>query len=219
MRYLSAIAVFILSACSTVQQHEKIIQHKAQQEGLHEVAKSRFDATFVAPAADFGRYKKIIINDLDLSQVIIIQPSSQPFAQPWTLSDEDKRYYQARFAESARENLLASGLFLPATADTADTLVLTARITEIAPRAAKDDSKSRPNLMNVYSEGFGEMTIAFELADAATQKLVLLASDDRELGSFWELNNRVQNNVRVRQGFDYWLNSLEKELKVLGKHQ
>lgn len=221
MKYLVAILILLfgVAACTGLQQHEKIIQEQAQQAGLVAVAKSRFDAAFVAPATAFGQYKKIIINNIDLSQAAIIEPRSQgSFAQPWTLNDEDKRYYQARFAESAKENLLDSGLLAPATGSAAGTLVLNTRITEIAPHATKDDAKSRPTLVNVYSEGFGRMTIVFELTDSATQKLVMVATDEHDLGTLWEQNNRVQNNLRIRLAFDYWLHSLAKELSAAAKY-
>lgn len=220
MKQLWLLLVIALSmvACSSLQQHEKIIQKQAQQTGLLPVKKSRFDSAFVAPSVDFGHYKKIIINDLDLSQVVIIQPHSQGgFTQPWTLTDEDKRYYQARFVDSAKASLLASGLFTAATVSAPDTLVLTAKVTEIAPRASKDDAKSRPTIMNVYSEGFGRMTIVFELTDSATQQVVMLASDERDLGNLWELNNRVQNNLRIRLAFDYWLHTLAREIAAVKK--
>lgn len=219
MKHLVVIIVLLFSmvACSGLQHHEKIIQQQAQQAGLVAVAKSRFDAAFVAPATAFGQYKKIIIKDLDLSQAAIIEPRSQGFTQPWTLNDEDKRYYQARFAESAKENLLDSGLFALAADSAADTLVLNTRITEIAPHATKDDAKSRPTLVNVYSEGFGRMTIVFELTDSVTHKLVMVTTDEHDLGTLWEQNNRVQNNLRIRLAFDYWLRSLEKELSAAKK--
>lgn len=215
MKYLMTIVILLwgVAGCTSLQQHEKIIQEQAQQAGLVAIAKSRFDSAFVSPSENFRHYKKIIINDLDLSQVAIVEPNSRDaFAYPWTLTDEDKRYYQARFAESAKQSLLDSGLYTSATAGAADTLILRAKITEIAPRAAKDDGKSRPSIMNVYSEGFGRMTIAFELSDAETHKTVMLAADEHDLGSFWELNNRVQNNLRIRLAFDYWLHGLAKEL-------
>ncbi|HWV16717.1 MAG TPA: DUF3313 family protein [Cellvibrio sp.] len=221
MKYLwsTVVIALCLTACSGLQPHEKIIHSQAQQVGLVEVKKSRFDAAFVAPSAAFAQYKKIIIRDLDLSQVTIIEPSSQgAFARPWSLSDEDKRYYQTRFAESAKKNLFTSGLFAPAATSAADTLVLSGKITEIAPHAVKDDFKSRPGLMDVYSKGFGRMTIVFELTDSVTQKSVMVATDEHDLGNMWELNNRVQNNLRIRLAFDYWLRSLEKELSAAAIH-
>lgn len=204
-----------LTACAMIRSHEKLVQDHAVQAGLVAVARPQFDAAFVLHATDFSRYKKIIINDLDLSQATIIQPSSKySFDAPWALNEEDRRYYQTQFSESAKRSLLDSGLFVLTTTNSADTLVLKTKITEIAPRASKDDFKSRPNMMDVYSEGFGKMTIVFELYDSTTNQLVMVATDRHDLGTMWELNNKVQNNMRIRLAFDFWLSKLQKELSV-----
>ena len=221
MKYL---LIFILSlsviACSVTRPHEKLAQDQAAQANLVAVAKPHFDASFISPTTVFSHYKKIIINDIDLSQTVIIQPSSKnAFDAPWVLSDDDKQFYQARFSESAKRNLLDSGLFtLAANGDAnSDTLVLKTKITDIAPHASKDDFKSRPNLMDVYSEGFGRMTIVFELYDATTNQLIMIATDEHDLGTMWELNNKVQNNLRIRLAFDFWLSKLKRELNAAAK--
>lgn len=217
MKQLLLIVLLSLTAgaCTAIHPHEKLIQDQAVQAGLVAVVKPQFDAAFVLRTTDFSRYKKIIINDLDLSQATIIQPSSKySFDAPWVLNEDDRRYYQTQFSESAKRSLLDSGLFVLTTTNSADTLVLKTKITEIAPRASKDDFKSRPNMMDVYSEGFGKMTIVFELYDSTTNQLVMVATDRHDLGTMWELNNKVQNNMRIRLAFDFWLSKLQKELSV-----
>jgi hypothetical protein len=107
--------------------------------------------------------------------------------------------------------------FSSASAPAADALLLKTKIVEIAPLASKDDFKGRPNLMDVYSEGFGRMTIVFELYDSNTNKLVALASDEHDLGQIWEKNTRVQNNIQVKLAFDFWLRNLKKELVNITK--
>ena len=212
-RLLIAVLIFNLVACTSLHSHEKMAQQQAATAGLVAVAKPHFNATFVAPSAVFSRYKNIIINDLDLSQAIIVAPGPKYSSdQSWTLTDDDKRFYQARFSESAKRSLLDSGLFAAVTMTDVDTLLLKTKITEIAPHASKDDIKSRPNLMDVYSEGFGRMTIVFELYDATTHELIMLATDQHDLGKTWEKNNRVQNNLQIRLAFDFWLNQLKREL-------
>lgn len=71
--------------------------------------------------------------------------------------------------------------------------------------------------MDVYSEGFGRMTIGFELYDSVSNKLIAVSSDDHELGTIWEKNNRVQNNIQIKLAFDYWMRNLKRELEALGK--
>jgi len=219
MKYLLIVVLSLsIVACAVTHPHEKLAQDQAAQAGLVAVAKPHFDATFISKTAAFSHYKKIIINDIDLSQAVIIQPSSKnSFDAPWALSEGDKQYYQTQFSESAKRNLLDSGLFTLAASSDADTVVLKTKITDIAPHASKDDFKSRPNLMDVYSEGFGRMTIVFEFYDSTTNQLIMIATDEHDLGAMWELNNKVQNNLRIRLAFDFWLSKLKRELNAAAK--
>lgn len=206
------------SACSFTKHHEKVAQEQAQQAGLSADAKSHFDVTFISSAVDFGLYKKLKIDNLDLTQVKIIKPSTQTsFQYPWQLNDQDREYYQMRYLTAAQKSLVDSGLYSITTEVGADTLILKAKITQIAPHASKDDFNGRLNFMKVYSEGFGRMTIVFEVHDSVSGKLVAMATDEHDLGTIWEENNRSQNNQQIRLAFDYWLNNLRKELVEAAK--
>lgn len=215
MKLQVIVAVFAigLSACGLVKPHEKAVQSQAQLAGLVAIHKPQFDAAFVLPHTNLGQYKRIIVSDLDLSSVKIIKPStSRVFDEPWELNDGDKQYYQKKYTESVQKYLFEGGKFSASSVPASDTLVLKTKITEIAPLASKDDAKGRPNLMDVYSEGFGRMTIVFELYDSVSNKLVVLASDEHDLGTIWEKNDRVQNNIQVKLAFDFWLRNLQEEL-------
>ncbi len=213
--------IFIMigfTACNFTKPHEKVAQEQAQHAGLSADAKSHFDATFISPAVNFAQYKKLKVDDLDLTQAKIIKPDTQAIGQDlWELNDEDKHYYQAKYSAAVQKSLFDSGLYLTATDVGVDTLRLKAKITQIAPHASKDDFKGRPNLMKVYSEGFGRMTVVFEIYDSVSDKLVATATDEHDLGSIWEENNRAQNNLQIRLAFDFWLNNLGKELAETAK--
>jgi hypothetical protein len=91
-------------------------------------------------------------------------------------------------------------------------LKVKATLLEIAPLGSKDDSKGRPTMTKVYSEGVGTMTLKYELSDASTGKVLGLISDQRDLGKIWEENNRVTFNNKVRLVFTAWAKNLQKEL-------
>jgi hypothetical protein len=214
---IAALAVS-LSACGILKPHEKTTQSQAQEAGLVAVHKPHFDASYALPNANFGQYKKIILSDLDLSTTKIIKPnSSRAFDEPWELNNDDRNYYQSKYVDSAKKYLFDDGKYLAAVTPDADTLLLKTKIIEIAPLASKDDFKGRPNLMDVYSEGFGRMTIAFELYDSVSNKLVAVTSDEHDLGNMWEKNNRVQNNIQIKLAFDFWMRSLKEELEHISK--
>lgn len=171
---LVVVAALSITACGTVKPNEKAAADQANQHGLSVVTKPRFDTTFIASTMRFEQYKKIKIDNLDLSNVKIIEPSTpRTFDSPWELTDDDKSYYQERFAQSAKKSLIDSGLYTVSKEAGKDTLLLTTKVIQIAPLAPKDDFKNRPNLMDVYSEGFGRMTVSFEVYDSETNKLCL----------------------------------------------
>lgn len=210
--------VLSLSACGYLHPHEKTALNQAQAAGLVAVKKPHFDASYVLPNTNFGQYKKIIVGDLDLSSTKIIKPSSpRPFEAPWELTDEDRAYYQRKYSAAVDNYLFENGKYSAATSPAPDALLLKARITEIAPLASKDDFKSRPNLTDVYSRGFGRMTIALEVYDSVSNKLLATATDEHELGRIWEKNNRVQNNFQIKLAFDFWMRNLKDELDALSK--
>jgi hypothetical protein len=211
-----SLAVVTLNGCGISKPHEKVAKAEAEQAGLVAASKPRLDAVYLSPAVKLHSYKKLNLANLDFSQVKIINPTSPPFYdQKWELDDKDRAYYQERFAVAAKRELLDSSLFAVGSESAADTLVLRAKVLEIAPLASKDDLKSRPTLMDVYSEGFGRMTVAFEFYDSMTNKLVFALTDEHELGRIWEKNNRVQNAMQVRLAFDYWLSAVKRQWETL----
>ncbi|ACE85761.1 DUF3313 family protein [Cellvibrio japonicus] len=209
--------VSVVAGCTFTKKHEQEAQKKAQEQGLSQVEKSRFDGTFVAPGVDFAKYKKLLVEQLDMENVEILKSSSRNFTRdtPWTLKPADKAYYQERYTEALIKNLVADGTYVTSVAASDDVLVIKSRILQIAPLASKDDSDGRPGIMKVYSEGMGTMTIEMSLYDSITGKAVGIITDKRDLGRIWEENNRVTNNIQVRLAFDAWLRKLRTELDNL----
>jgi hypothetical protein len=212
------IAASVLTACSITKPHEKAAQQQAQAAGLGAVDASRFDGTFVAPGTNFSQYKKLLVEQLDMDTIEIIQPSSATNQnRPWALSEQDKNYYQERYTQALISNLIADGRYTTAMGSAADVLRIKTRIVQIAPLATKDDSKGRPGIVKVYSEGSGTMTIEMSLYDSMSGKLVGIITDKRDLGKIWEENNRASNNRQVRVAFDAWLRKLRQELLQLSE--
>lgn len=213
---LIAFSVSVIGACSITKPHEKEAALKASQAGLSEVESSRFDGTFVAPNAKFSQYKKLLVEQLDLSDVKIRKQSTDKINDtPWELSDADRRYYQERYTEALMSNLIADGRFATSLQAGSDVLLVKAKILEIAPLASKDDQQGRPTMMKVYSEGMGTMTLELTLVDSASGDLLAIITDRRDLGRIWEENNRVTNNIQIRLAFNQWLRTLRTELDRL----
>lgn len=213
---LIALATGVISGCSMTKPHEKEAAIKADQAGLSAVEDSRFDGTFVAPNAQFSQYSKLLVEQLDLSEVKIRKQSTDKINDtPWELSDADRRYYQERYTEALMTNLIVDGRFATSLQTGADVLQVKAKVLEIAPLASKDDSKGRPTMMKVYSEGMGTMTLELTLVDSVSGDVLAIITDRRDLGRIWEENNRVTNNIQIRLAFNQWLRNLRTELDRL----
>lgn len=217
---LIALAGVLVSGCSMTKKHEQDAQIKATKEGLSVVKESTFDGTFVAPNAQFAQYKKLFVEQLDMTDVKIRKQTGIGFAgdTPWELNDQDRRYYQERYTEALMNNLIVDGRYSTAMQAGADVLTVRAKVLEIAPLGSKDDSKGRPTNMKVYSEGMGTMTLELSLYDSMSGKVLAIITDQRDLGKMWEENNRVTNNVQVRLAFNAWLRKLRTELDRLSKN-
>ena len=209
-----ALAVSVIAGCSMTKPHEKNAQLKADKEGLTLVDNTRFDGTFIAPGAQFSQYKKLFVEQLDMTDVKIRKQSSNNITQdtPWELNDDDRRYYSERYIEALMNNLIVDGTYTTAMQVGADVMTVSAKVLEIAPLGSKDDPKGRPTRMKVYSEGMGTMTLEISLYDSLTGKPLAIITDQRDLGRVWEENNRVTNNVQIRLAFNQWLRNLRTEL-------
>lgn len=216
---LIALLALCLSGCGTLQPHEKTADTQAKQAGLVDIKKSNFDVSYALPAINIGQYKKVILNDLNLSNVKITRSTAVGIHDtPWELNDDDKKFFQQKYRESADEYLFKTGVLAVANAPASDTLILKMKIVEIAPLGSKDDFKGRPNRVDVYTQGFGRMTAVFELYDSTSNKLLALASDEQELGRLWEKNDRVQTNMRVNLAFEYWFKKFSEEMPLWSKN-
>lgn len=207
-----------LSACSTLQPHEKAANTQAKQAGLVDIKQSNFDVFFTLPNAKFTQYKKVILNDLDMSNVKITRSSTSSVHEtPWELNKDDKAFYQQKYREAAEEYLVSKGVLTVANTPASDTLVLKMKIVEIAPLGSKDDFKGRPQKVDVYTRGFGRMIAVYELYDSVSNQLLAMASDEQELGFMWEKNDRVQTNMRINLAFERWFKKLGDEVTLWSK--
>lgn len=206
------ISLFVC-ACTMNKPHEKNIAAEATPLGLQEVKSNSLDAVYIDKAR-IATYKNVIVEPLDMSTVKIRKPSNTNIAYdtPWELDERDRNFYQERYQSSMKKYWLSKSNLTQVEQAGPATLKVKATLVEIAPLGSKDDSKGRPTMTKVYSEGMGTMTLKYELSDASSGKVLGLISDQRDLGKVWEENNRVSFNQKVRLAFDAWARRLQKEL-------
>lgn len=206
-------SLLVVTACSMNKPHEKNLAAEATPLGLQPVQSNWLDAVYLDKTA-IANYKQVILEPLDMSAVKIRKPSNTNLAYdtPWELNDQDRKLYQERYQASMKKEWLEKSGLTQVNQASANTLKVKAILVEIAPLGSKDDSKGRPTMTEVYSEGMGTMTLKYELSDASSGKVLGLISDQRDLGKIWEENNRVTFNQKVRLAFDAWARNLQKEL-------
>lgn len=215
---ISSVAMaMLLGGCAAPKKHEREAMVKADAEGLTVIESANFDGTFVAPNVNFSQYRRLLVEQLDLNEVVIRKPTALSPSQdtPWELNDSDKRYYQERYTEALMNNLMQDGAYATAVEVGQDVIRLQAKVVEIAPLASKDDAKGRPTRTQVYSEGMGTMTLELSMYDSVSGKVLAIITDKRDLGKVWEVNNRATNNIQVRVAFNAWLKKLRSELDRL----
>lgn len=206
-------SLLLVTACSINNPHEKNLATEAAPLGLQEVKSNSLDAVYIDKGV-IDTYKNVIVEPLDMLAVKIRKPSNTNIAYdtPWELNDRDREFYQERYQLSMKKYWLSKSNLTQVGQPGPATLKVKASLVEIAPLGSKDDSKGRPTMTKVYSEGMGTMTLKYELSDASTGKVLGLISDQRDLGKVWEENNRVSFNQKVRLAFDAWARRLQKEL-------
>jgi hypothetical protein len=213
------LSIPVLFACSS---QEPTIQTGDDAEvimdRLHRVDHSRVAIAFVDPDADFGRFNKILLDPLDLSDVEIVQPqrSAANRRNDWTLSDQNKENLARAFREVFERELGETGDYPIVTEPGPDVLRISAAVTGIAPNAAMDDNRSRPvGRTRVYTEGAGSMRIAFGFADSETDKVLAIIKDARSGSPTWGPNNRVSNMSDVRFMFGHWARMVRARLDIV----
>jgi hypothetical protein len=213
----------ILAACSST---EPQVQTGDDAEvimgNLNKVDNSRAALAYVDPNADFSKYNKVMVMPLGVDNVEIIQPTSSgsvTHRKDWELTDSDKEQLQKIFHESMVKELETKGDYPVVTEAGDDVLQIAAKLTAIAPSAAKDDFKSRSvGRSRVYTEGAGSLAVAVAYGDSETGEVLGIMKDSKTSTSMWGSNNSVSNMSDVRRMFNAWATQIRNGLdNVHGK--
>lgn len=204
---LIALFLSVITGCSTSPKQEPEVQLKADKTGLTSVEKTPIAGAFIARGVQFSKYKKLLVEQLDLSDVKVHSQSSG--AAPWAASNEERGYYQERYTEALMGNLILDGTYSTAMQAGVDVMTIAAKVVEVASFDNKEDVKGRPANTKTYSEGVGAMTLEISLYDSVSGKPLAIITSQRRL---WEENNRETSNIQVQVAFNYWLSTLRTEL-------
>ncbi len=206
-RLLIALLFSALLGCSTTPKQEPEVQLKADKSGITSVEKAPIAGAFIARGVQFSKYRSLLVEQLDLSDVKLQAQASG--SAPWGVSDEERRYYQERYTEALMNNLILDGTYSTAMQAGVDVMTVVAKVVEVASFDNTEHMKGRPANMKTYSEGVGAMTLEISLYDSISGKPLAIITSQRRL---WEENNRETSNIQVQVAFNSWLRTLRAEL-------
>jgi hypothetical protein len=212
----SALAFLLLVACQNTPQIQTGENAEVIQGNLVRVDHSRAKLAYMDPSADFNKYTAILLAPLGVDNVEIIQPTTSyrtTRTPNWELTDADKLRLQKDFQEAMSKQLALQKTYPLVTAAGDDVLLISAKLTRIAPTAPKDDNRSRPAGRNKFvTEGAGKISVEVTFSDSETGEVLSLAKDTRSGSSLWGLNNSITNAAQVRRVFTSWAMQIRAQL-------
>lgn len=220
MRFLIiALVGAILTACQGTPEVQTGPDAEVIGDNLHRVDNARVAMGYVDPDADFSRYTAIMIAPLGVNNVEIIPPSGtsrHTGGNNWELTESDKTELQTAFHDAMVKTLSEDGGYTVVNEPGDHVLLIAARLTAIAPTAAKDDFSSRPTgRSRVYTDGAGAMAVAIAFADSETEDVLALAKDSKTGNSTWGVNNSVTNKAEVKRMFTSWALQIRSRLDTI----
>lgn len=205
-----------LAACQNTPQVQTGENAEIIQGNLVRVDHSRAKLAYVDPSADFKKYTAILLAPLGVENVEIVQPTTSYRtlrAPNWALTDADKLRLQRDFHEALAKQLALQDTYPLVTAAGDNVLLISAKLTRIAPTAPKDDNRSRPaGRSAIITEGAGKISVEVTFSDSETGEVLALAKDTRSGSSLWGLNNSITNEAQVRRVFTSWAMQIRAQL-------
>ena len=212
----STLVFLLLAACQNTPHVQTGEDAEVIQGNLVRVNHSRTKLAYIDPSADFKKYTAILLTPLGVENVEIIQPTTsyRTFRTAnWELTDADKLRLQKDFDQALAKQLTLQDTYPLVTAAGDNVLLISAKLTRIAPSAPKDDNRSRPaGRSKIITEGAGKISVEVTFSDSETGEVLALAKDTRSGSSLWGLNNSITNEAQVRRTFTSWAMQIRAQL-------
>lgn len=213
----TALASLLIAGCQNTPQIQTGENAEVIDGHLVRVDNTNANMVYVDPNAHFQKYTAIMLAPLGVDNVEIVQPvtsSRLPGYRNWELTGKDKERLQKAFQESMVQQLSSTDGFPVVTSIGDNVLLITARLTRIQPKAARDDNRSRPvGRSVVVSEGGGKLSVEVSFSDSETGEVLALAKDTRSGSSQWGINNSVTNAAEVKRVFNSWARQIAAQLR------
>ena len=219
-RFIAVLCLSILvAACaSSPPSDPKLSDSDIILGNLHRVKNAQVGVAYLDPEADFSRFQQVLLDPLDMSRTEIVQPNRTTSAvarRDTVLTERNIENIQAAFADVFTRELQETGDFEIVTEPGPNVLRISATVTQIAPTAPGDNPRSRASgRVRVWTEGAGQMAIAFGFSDSETNEVLAVVKDARRGSPTWGVNNSVTNLSDVRFMFARWARMIRARLDI-----
>ena len=150
------------------------------------------------PDTDFSQFEKLLINDLDLSDTLILPPPwLAEKAFEWKASEKNREHLRQEFMVSMREQITGNDGYEIVAEPGPGVLQLSVKIVSFMPYAEQKDKKA-------VTLGSGEMIIHVETRDSQTGELLGMYEGPQEAGKEYQKNTDFTKQKNVKMLFDSW---------------
>lgn len=206
-----------LGACAGVPQISEQPVSADEVKGFYQVLNlQQLSTVYIRSAVALQGYRQVVFSELDVSRLEIDKSRLQPRQDYWRLEDSDTR----RLREMYRDQLARfydgnSRTLTRVKKPGGGVLQVDFALTRYTPNAPKDDARGRSAGQTFYAESAGLLAMQVRISDSDTGELLAVVEDDRELGTEWEEDNRVNNARRLRQGLLVWIKRIDTAIGQL----
>ncbi|SMF23917.1 Protein of unknown function [Alteromonadaceae bacterium Bs31] len=205
----------LLSACVNSPKIADKPESGGEPDGFYLVSGlEQLERSYVRSAEVFGSYKRIIYAPLSLSD-LEIDDSRLDHSESWTLKDGDVENAQLHYSEQLTRVYQQDRNFQLVSDASEGTLLVKMALVKYRPNSPRDSFGDRSSGTQFFSEGAGRLYMKTLISDALSGELLAVMEDDRELGSTWQEDNRVNNVRRFKQGLNTWIVRIDKGLAKL----
>jgi len=207
------LAGLLCAACSS--NRPTPIHEASTLEGLQRIEVRGLDAVYVKPNADLSKYRRIMVDELDVAFSRGWERAQRSIPSTWTRADSEriKRDLSELFAEVVKNELQTKGNYELVDEAAQDVLEVRPSIIDLYI-TAPDVSRDSPGIVRSYTTDAGRMTLIAELRDSITGEILARVYDRREdmRSANWEWTTSITNAQKARQAIRSWARILREAL-------
>ena len=190
-------------------------------EGLQRVPSKKFDEMWLMAGADFGAYRRVLLDPIEVSfrknWERSINRAGPPSARPRvTAAEADRiRQWMAEDFEAVLRTELTEAGYTLTSEPGPDVLRLTPVLINVQVNAP--DATGRSYRMDVYMFEAGEATLALETRDSELGTLLARVVDRRKTDEYRQLqwSTEATNRAEFREVFQRWSRTMVEGLLAL----